>query len=630
MDTGQTKTREKEAVYTVGAALSSPQFVQVRRRIFRQLIESLIFEGIVEPHSEVLADGECKFTITGRDIAGENVSYQCTGRKKMSFGRIRLSKEPVRRGLKGKEAEADCLTTFLSEISPYLKEEAKQLPLFTNEIQQTLLKDTLAQYHRQKEAISENRSYDDLEGDVMDGHPYHPCYKSRMGFDLVDNQAYGPDFKPRFKLIWMAIQHKSASLFVSRSVDYMDFIKKEMGNMDYAYYTEELRSNGFSPEEYVFLPVHPWQWREKVVGTFIQQIRSGQIVILGEGSDEYSPQQSIRTLANRTHPEKSYVKLPLSITNTSASRILGTHHVENAPVVSDWLGTILDKDRYLKEKLRLIFLKEVLGIVYNDQKLPEVLQQSAYGSLGAIWRESVYKYLDPDEEAIPFTAISHLNVDGRPFIASWVGELSLEQWVRSLLQASVLPLIHLLYVYGIAMESHAQNMVLVHRKGIPVRVALKDFPGGIRYYTGDFVDKSKLPDVKGISEYHSNQGSSMETEKGFEVRDFLLDGFFHINLGELSMFLEEHFGFEESSFWSMVAEVIHSYQEEFPNFEERFSTFDLFEETIEVGQLTIRRLCGESKKRDHFVKNPLYHFIQGRSVSERHHSNDKTKENRSR
>jgi siderophore synthetase component len=623
MATGQTKTREKEAVYTVGAAIRSPQFDQVRRRIFRQLIESLIFEGIVEPHSEVLANGECKFTITGRDIAGEKVFYQCSGRKKMSFGRIRLSKEPVRRALMGKEAEADCLITFLSEISPCLKEEAKQLSLFTNEIQQTLLKDTLAQYHRQQEAkISENRSYDDLEGDVMDGHPYHPCYKSRMGFDLVDNQAYGPDFNPRFKLIWIAIRKESASLFISRLVEYTDFIKKEMGTTDYASYTKELKSKGLRPEDYVFLPVHPWQWRERVVGTFIQQIRSGQIVILGEGSDEYSPQQSIRTLANRTHPEKSYVKLPLSITNTSASRILGTHHVQNAPVVSDWLGTILDKDRYLKENLRLIFLKEVLGIVYNDQQLPEVIQQSAYGSLGAIWRESVHTHLNPDEEAIPFTALCHLNADGRPFIASWIEEISLEQWVRSLLQISILPLIHLLYAYGVAMESHAQNMVLVHRKGIPVRVALKDFPGGIRYYTGDFVDKSKLPDVKGISEYHSNQGSSMETEKGFEVRDFLLDGFFHINLGELSMFLEEQFGFEESSFWLIVADVILSYQEEFPQFQERFSTFDLFEETIEVGQLTIRRLYGEAKKRDHFVKNPLYHIIQGRLANERYHSNN--------
>lgn len=617
MATGQTKTREKEVVYTVGAALSSPQFVLVRRRIFRQLIESLIFEGIVEPHSEILANGECKFTITGRDIAGEKVFYQCSGRKKMSFGRIRLSKEPVQRALMGKEAEADCLITFLSEISPCLKEEAKQLSLFTNEIQQTLLKDTLAQYHRQQEAkIFENRSYDDLEGDVMDGHPYHPCYKSRMGFDLVDNQAYGPDFKPRFKLIWIAIRQESASLFVSLSVEYMDFIKKEMGTTDYASYTEELKSKGLRPEDYVFLPVHPWQWRERVVGTFVQQIRSGLIVILGEGNDDYSPQQSIRTLANRTHPEKSYVKIPLSITNTSASRILGTHHVQNAPVVSDWLGTILDSDRYLKEKLRLIFLKEVLGIVFNVQQLPENLQQSAYGSLGAIWRESIHTHLDPEEEAIPFTALCHLNTDGRPFIASWVEELSLEQWVRSLLQTSILPLIHLLFGYGIAMESHAQNMVLVHRKGIPVRVALKDFPGGIRYYTGDFVDKGTLPNLKGISEFHSNQGSSMETDKGFEVRDFLLDGFFHINLGEISMFLEEHFEFEESSFWSIVAEVIFSYQEAFPQFQERFSTMDLFEETVEVGQLTIRRLCGEAKKRDHFVKNPLYHFNQGRLASE--------------
>jgi siderophore synthetase component len=74
------------------------------------------------------------------------------------------------------------------------------------------------------------------------------------------------------------------------------------------------------------------------------------------------------------------------------------------------------------------------------------------------------------------------------------------------------------------------------------------------------------------------------------------------------MFLEEQYGFDERSFWGIVAEMIQSYQNEFNHQKERFQLFDLFEETIEVGQLTIRRLCGEGVKRDHDVKNPLFFY----------------------
>jgi siderophore synthetase component len=590
-------------------ALRSPQYIQVRRRIFRQLIESLIFEGIIEAQEENLSDGLSEFRIGGLNQDGRSVAYLCQGKRKLSFGRIRLSCEPVKRVLATRVEEAKCIATFFAEIAPSFREAPKQVATFIHEIHQTLIKDTLAQVKRQEsDLFSEYRNYDDLEGDVMDGHPYHPCYKSRVGFDLVDNEAYAPDFKPRIKFIWLAIHKEDAKLFLSKTVNYTEFIRNEIGEELFENFNNILKKYSAPPENYFFVPVHPWQWKEKICSLFFQQIQNGRIIILGEGKDEYTPQQSIRTLANRSHSEKAYVKVPLSIINTSAIRTLGSHHVENAPLVSDWLESILVHDRYLREQAKVIFLKEVVGLTFNEQHLPALLQQEAYGTLAVIWRESIYPFLTSEEEAIPFTAICHINSDGVPFIHSWVTQFGLEKWLRELLQVAVLPLIHLLYTHGIAMESHAQNMVLVHAKGVPSRVALKDFPGGIRYYTDQGFNEHSMPTFMGTSHYHSNHSSSMATKKAFEVRDYLLDGFFQINLGEIAMFLEEQYGFNEHSFWGLVAEVIQSYQNECSHQKGRFQLFDLFEETIEIGQLTIRRLCGEGAKRDHDVKNPLFFF----------------------
>ncbi|WP_416147646.1 IucA/IucC family protein [Salipaludibacillus sp. HK11] len=613
-DSGTTMKRSEQQLFQIESALQSTHFIDVRRRIFRQLIESMIFEGLIEPNETFLANEQVEYRIKGQDTAGNHIFYTCLGRRKISFGRIRLSRDfHVQRVEKGREEEAESLVIFLHEIVPFLSERAKKLPEFIEEIEQTLLKDTMAQYYRQQENRNKDgqgtrnmtdRTYEELEGDVLDGHPYHPCYKSRIGFDLLDNERYGPDFNPKFKLIWVAVEKECTISSLSKAINYPDFIKTELGIETFTRFVNKLEDRGKNSEDYLFIPISPWQWREHTVSTFFQQLQSGQMVLVGEGEDEYQPQQSVRTLSNQTSRRKSHVKIALNITNTSAKRIIGTHHVENASPVSDWLESIRLKDKYLHEDLELIFLKEILGVSFDYEILPTELQKRAYGTLGAIWRESLHSYLKKDERAIPYTAICHIDASGRPFIDPWIHEYGLYNWVRQVLEVSILPLIHLLYGHGIAMESHAQNMVLVHRNGIPVRLALRDLPGGIRYYTGGFV-KQSLPTFSSINKNHGNHSLSMGTKKGVEVRDYLLDGFFHINLAEFAMFLEEQYGLEETIYWEIAGELIRAYQQRFPDFKDRFEMFDLFEETIEVGQLTIRRLCGEGTKRDHDVKNPL-------------------------
>ncbi|MGC5327705.1 IucA/IucC family protein [Brevibacillus sp. SYSU BS000544] len=588
-------------------ALQSPEYVEVRRRIFRQIIESLIYEEIVEEKPQTLPDGKPGYVLEGQSEKGKSVQYVCHGQRKMSYGRVRLTKEPVMRVEDGRGTEAECLTTFLLETAPFMKEEPEQLHTFINEIMQTHVKDTVAK-HQQKnrEPASPAQSFAELEGDIIDGHPYHPCYKSRIGFDLADNAAYGPDFKPLMKLIWVAIQKKRAVISSSDELDTQDFFRSELGEEDHKHFVDRLQNQGYDPDEFVFVPIHPWQWREKISTTFFEQIRSGQIVLLGEGTDQYSPQQSIRTLTNRTSPEKAYVKVSLNIRNTSASRILGHHHVENASIVSDWLESVRKNDSYLQDELRVVFLKEVLGVYFADDQLPEVTQESMYGSLGAIWRENIQHYLTSDEVAVPYTALYHVGADGIPFIDPWIQEFGWKNWLSQVLQVSILPLVHLLFAHGIALESHAQNMVLIHRGGIPTRVALRDFPGGIRYYTGEFADKTSQPHLKAPPAFHSNVISSMATEQASEVTDFLHDAFFHINLSEFSMFLEEYYGISEKAFWTIAAETITSYQKQFPELQYLFEALNIFTEKVLVGQLTIRRLCGESHIREHSVPNPLY------------------------
>lgn len=595
------------------AALTSDHYLCTQRRVLRQLIEALLFERVlVHDVAQAGPDG-VHFMIQGRTPEGRAIGYRCRGRVSDSFGRIRLDASSIQRiDAEGARPVAS-LQEFVLEVGPLIDTDEVLLNRFLRELQQTHLKDTLAQHRRQ--TSQQQRDLAALEGQLQDGHPYHPCYKSRIGFDPVDNFNYGPEFAPPVRLIWLAIRRTHATLTVCRDIHLDAFLDRELGPDLRQRFASTLGGLGLVPDDYLLLPTHPWQWREKIATELFSLLQRQDLVWLGEGEDVYRPLQSIRTLANASHPAASHIKLPISIVNTSADRILSCHGVENAPRVSDWLCDILDQDASLRDT-GLVFLREVVGITYRDLSLPPFLQAQQYGMLGAVWRESADNALQAGESAAPFSGLCQCEADGRPFIAPWVEQLGLAPWLDALLQASLPPLVHLLYAHGIGMEAHAQNIVLIHREGRPSRIALKDLPGGLRFVRQHLVDPARCPQLAPTPSFRKqvNATAGMEAIDPNEVRDYFHDAVFFINFAELSLFLREQYGLAESDFWARVAACIVGYQLRHPELASRFAIFDLFAPEIRVEQLAKRRLFAETEARLQTVPNPLYRHRQPAST----------------
>ncbi|WP_246627841.1 IucA/IucC family protein [Paenibacillus oenotherae] len=605
----------------MGHVLGSGAYVKARRRLFRQLVEVLMYEGIVAFRALQEQDGLTLYEIGGMDEQGCRISYLCRGRRRLVFGRYRLTEEPVRRLREGQEMEADDIAKFIAEIIPGLasgragsNENASGLASgragsienapgsairhadtigFTRELEQTLIHHALAQACGGEANVHGGSSYDDLEGGIRDGHPYHPCFKSRIGFNLEDNERFGPDSDARFKLLWVAAHRDDVLLSGTGDADYRAFIRRELGDAVYARFEQMLHGAGYETGACLMLPVHPWQWQEIGCQQLFRLIAKGRMLLLGEGADLYSPQQSIRTLANRTCPEKCSIKLSLGIVNTSSLRTLAARHVRNGPIVSERLHEAVCGDPYLQGEGGLVLLQELFGIALEGAQLPGLVRAASLGSLGAIWRESIHCHLREGEAAAPFTALCHVRRDGRPFIDEWVERHGLERWLRRLLQTTLHPLLHLLFAHGIAVESHAQNLLLLHRDGMPSRLAARDFSGGVLFYKGKGAEPDLLP----------------ETEAGGEVRDIVHNALFFINLAELSLFLEEHYDWPELKFWEELRGIIQDYQEQFPHLAQSFRDFDLFGAEAEVGLLARRRLFGnEAGERDHRVPNVLHYM----------------------
>jgi 2-[(L-alanin-3-ylcarbamoyl)methyl]-3-(2-aminoethylcarbamoyl)-2-hydroxypropanoate synthase len=589
------------------SAIRSEKLVAVRRRIFRQLVESMIYEKIIHPESG--QDGpQTVFRLHGVDAVGQRVSYLCCGRRTWGFDRIRLSAEPVMRIADGKAGEAESLSQFLLELRSLHGAGDELLLRFIQELEQTLLKDSMAQYHRKaKWHLLRACVYDEIEAGLADGHPYHPSYKSRIGFNYAENIAFGPEFGPLLYPVLLGAHREWTRLSASQSIDPARFLQDELGPDKYGECIRKIRNSGLDPDQYFILPVHPWQWCEQIVTHLFEDLRNDCLIFLGKSNDAYLPQQSIRTLANRDVPAKAYLKHSLSIVNTSTSRVLAPHTVQNAPLISDWLKEVAEQDPFLRDEMRPIILREVLGVAY-DRPQPELLHPTTYGVLSCIWRESLHPYLASGEQAVPWNALCHLDLDGDPFIADWVRRHEIEPWTRRLLETSILPIIHFLCAHGIALESHAQNMILIHRAGAPQRVALRDFHDGIRFAPELLARPERQPGLHPTPAHHAriNRNSFIITEDSAQVRDFLLDAFFFINLSELSIFLDERFGLSESRFWSIADDIITQYQRRFSHLRDRFRLFDLYTPVIQVERLTYRRLFPETDIQVHAVRNPLH------------------------
>ncbi|MGP4016169.1 IucA/IucC family protein [Saccharopolyspora sp. 5N708] len=576
----------------VRAALTAPSFQTVRRRVFRQLVSSLVYEGALRTRR----DGD-EHVVAGVDSAGRAVRYSFRAVRRFGFDRVSLTSE-VRRG----DREAESVSGFLAEVRGSLDTDPDHLAGFARELEETLFKDALAEHVRiQRRTDLCTADYDTLESAITDGHRYHPTYKSRLGFDAADNIAYGPEFAQAVRPLWLAAHRGITEVAASRTVD-DQYVTDQLGAAATTF-RRRIAETGGNPQDYALVPVHPWQWRERIARAFTDQLSSGALIPLGEDPHEYVAQQSIRTMACRDDPGRPYLKLSMSIVNTSTSRGLAAHTVRNAPRITDWLRDVVDGDELLRDELRPILLGEVLGVSVNPDAGP--LQADTYGALACIWRESLHRHLAPGERAVPFTGLTACRVDGTPLIDPWVREAGVPAWVRRMVRVSVLPLVHLLCRHGIALESHAQNMVLVHRGGEPRRVALKDFHDGVRFSREHLAAPDLCPELAGTPAHHENRNSFVETDQLGLVTDFLLDAFCFINLGEFAMFLADHYEFGERSFWRLVRDEIRAYQQRFPELADRFALFDVFTPNIEVEKLTTRRLLPDTELRLHTVPNPL-------------------------
>lgn len=549
------------------AALTVDRWSLANRNLLAKAITELMYEQIIHP--DITPDGDLTWQLPNATITAK------ARRRALGWWRV----EPG--SLRYAGGDPPDAAQVLAEVLVDLGCDAPTVAQFVAELSSTLLSDA----HQVSSGPPAAELVDMepvLAEAALGGHPWIVANKGRIGFSADDLAAYAPEMRQDVRLHWLAATPGLADM---RGLTHTDVIRHQVGDADFDRLRRGAADAGLDPDTCAYVPAHPWQWTNRVLTLHAGDLARGQLVHLGQGTARYRPQLAIRTMTDVDHPSRRYLKLPLSVLNTSVYRGLPRERTMAAPDLTTWLLDLVASDPFLAET-GLILLGEVASVSVPHQtyqSIPGVPYQHTE-MLGAIWRESVSPYLRQGEQALPLAALLHVDGSGKSIAAELVARSGLDatQWCAELHDAVLSPLLHVLYRYGLMFSPHGQNCMIVHHSGMPVRLVVKDFVDDLAISTPPLPEHATIP----AHVRHALRDVAIPpTTLVKYLHNGLLIGVYRY-LAEIT---DHHLGLPESQFWALSRETVLAYQTRFADdLSERFDLFDL--QTPTFPRLCLNRL----------------------------------------
>lgn len=427
-----------------------------------------------------------------------------------------------------------------------------------------------------------------LEAAMKEGHPCFLANNGRIGFNVEDYQAFAPESAQTTQLLWLAITKKHSVFSTSDDLDYDTLISTELSSSTYTTFKHKIEQNGGEVSKYYFIPVHPWQWNNKLAYLFATDIANRDIVFLGSADDAYQPQQSIRTFFNKDNPNKRYVKTALSILNMGFMRGLSPYYMSTTPAINDWINKLIQQDPYLSAT-GFSILREVAAVGYKSPMLESATdQQSPYRKmLSALWRESPLPNISSGESLMTMAGLLHVDGNGRALLSAKIAAsgISTDAWLDAYLRAYLTPLLHCFYAYDLVFMPHGENIILVFDQHVPVRAIMKDIAEECAILNKDLVLSANV------------QRLTVDVPDDLKVLSLLTD-VFDCFFRFLSAILDDQGNYDESQFWGRVASCVLDYQRDHPELEDKFRTYDLFAEEFTLSCLNRLQLANNRQMID--------------------------------
>lgn len=358
-------------------------------------------------------------------------------------------------------------------------------------------RDALEQFLLQRkydfdDLVEAGQNFIETEQALILGHSMHPAPKSRTGFVHEDWLKFSPEHKGQTQLHYWFVHED----YISEGCATDEDISAQLKSALKWYLSENDLKLLKTHTEYKLLPLHPWQARYLQSKPWFEHLKqSGQLIDLGLRGWQFSPTTSIRTLASFCAPWMVKPSLSVMITNSIRVNLAKECHrgeLTHRLWHSEFGQNILKQCPSLKAVndpawIALRINNEVINesiCIFRDQPFHSQQQITCIASL---CQDHPQKSLNRFNAL--FTKIAKSNPEAD------FSEIA-SDWFNRFLGISLQSLMYLYHRYGMAFESHQQNVLLEMEDCFPKILWLRDNQGF--YYIEEFATEilKALPELK--------------------------------------------------------------------------------------------------------------------------------------
>ncbi|WP_396599386.1 GNAT family N-acetyltransferase [Frigoribacterium sp. R86507] len=501
------------------------------------------------------ADASCTVDgpwLVALDHDGHRVDYRFVARRQ-ALEHWAIDETTVTRTVDGHPEPLDALALIV-ELDGLLGIPESLLATYLEEVSSTLAS---AAYKRHRCGPTAEQlttaDFQTVEAAMTEGHPGFVANNGRIGLGLDEFHAFAPEAAAPVRLVWLAARRSATHLALGAGLDERSLWQAELGPETVDRFDATLAAKGLDPAAFHYLPVHPWQWQHRVAISFAPDVARRDLVLLGEGDDTYQAQQSIRTFANRSRPDRHYVKTALAIQNMGFVRGLSPAYMRPTPAINDWVHDLVRTDATLQEA-RFRVLRERASVGYTGDVYHRTTASSPHRKMiAALWRETPVPLVGPGERLATMAALLHRDGAGDALASALVkaSGVGAETWLRSYLHAYLRPVVHCLRAHDLAFMPHGENVILVLEGCVPTAAFMKDIGEEIVVVAPRAVPEAVRRTVHPVD----------DREKALAVFTDVFDGVFR----HLAAILDGDGVLPAARFWALVAECVDRHADEHPD-----------------------------------------------------------------
>lgn len=435
---------------------------------------------------------------------------------------------------------------FIFEITNCVENEIQVMKFsdsFNKDLSNTSSKSndqSLIEYIKESYSVSKQLVF--FEMWASKGHPYHPCHKTRLGFDKLDYIKYSPEFNEDIEIPLAAIDKTLLHIEQEEDSESYDqwFSKKYPEQWDK--FQRKLLEDELSKDAYHPIFVHPWQYKQVLVTLFDSLITDKKLILFNDITITTKASLSFRTLMVKDSYNAPHIKLPVAVHSTSALRIISPASIENSPKLSKILRNVMKNENEFDGHLKIAY--ESYSLRIKGDNLDNVKH------LAIIYRDNPSTFITKKQMPIVVAALYETSPITKTSlfieIIKAAGNKTLEQaidYFDKYCKVVIQAYLDLFLIYGIALEGHQQNTIAIFENFQPICMIARDL-GGLR------IHKSTL-ESKG---YYFNPFPNSATicQESHDVTNKFLHTVIQSHLGEIVLLLAQHYQESENIFWKII------------------------------------------------------------------------------